>query len=377
MPTQRGARTRIAPGVFSDAIGLSAVVKIGSGKTGTQKEKRFARGTSLKEIRDWQSATRAALAKKRGRSVKGQTRGTLAADVQTYLATILNRPKYGSAKSCLAAWCEAFGHRRRSSLTLAELQAQMDRWEGSDTEPGRFAGSTLMHCKDHLVDLYRVLDVVDDADNLATKLRRPAQADPEPRAIPDAIVEEIFDAMPLSRARACLKVMAYVGLPPARLRRLKPTQLDLQAKTVFLVRRRKGKGTDEKTFGLTDRGVLAFQEFIQINAWGGVTKESLLTCFQRGVNAANRLRAKANLPLIPPVRPYDLRHTFGAATYRATGDIGAAAELLDVTLETAKRYTLSAVPDQLKKAVEALNQAYPVPEAPKKPVLQIVRAKRG
>jgi integrase len=376
MVTTRGKRTLISDGLYSDAIGLSAVVKVGK----RQKEKRFPRGTSLKEIRDWQTAVRAALTKTRRKASGPVGRGTFASDVERFLTTVTKRPSYGSAQACLNAWAEAFGDRRRVTISLAEYQAVMDGWERTEDHPdARFAGSTLNHCKDWLVQLYRTLDECDDADNVATKLRRHAQAPPEPRAIPDDIVDEILNAMLPSIARAYCKVLAHVGMPPARQRRLKPTQLDLKNKTVFLVRRRKGGGTEEKTFSLSRKGVAAFEEFVALNAWGGVTKESIYTCFLRGVAAANRKRAKEGKPLIPPLRPYDLRHTFGAKVYRKTGDIGAAAEMLDVTLETARRYTLSAIPDRIAKAVEALDgeATPPAPESqPKEPakpaLLQIV-----
>jgi len=376
--TARGKRTLISDGLYSDAIGLSAVVKVGK----RQKEKRFPKGTPIKEIREWQTNMRAALTKKRGKARGPVGRGTFASDVERFLATVTKRPSYGSAQACLNAWAEAFGDRRRSTITLADYQAVMDGWQRTEDHPdGRYSGSMLNHCKDWLVELYRTLDECEDADNVATKLRRHAQAPPEPRAIPDDIVDEILDAMLPSKARACCKVLAHVGMPPARQRRLKPTQLDLKNKTVFLVRRRKGGGTEEKTFPLTAKGVAAFEEFVAMNAWGGVKKESIYTSFLRGVGAANRARAKAGLPLIPPLRPYDLRHTFGAKVYRKTGDLGAAAALLDVTLETAKRYTLSAVPVRLAKAVEALDdETAPAteskPKEPAKPALQIVSRRR-
>lgn len=370
MPTARGKRTRIAEGVYADVLGMSAQVTVGSGPSKLQREKRFPRGTAMKEIRDWQTNQRALLTRKRGKP-KRRSKDSFAVDVTSYLTTVESRPSYGSAKACLGAWVSVFGDRRRSTLTLIELQATMDGWHRNDDNPeGRYSGSMLNHCKDHLVRLYRALDQCEDADNVATKLRRYEQADLQPRAIDDAIVDEVLAIMPPSRTRACLKIMAYVGMPPARQRRLKPADLNLAAKTVYLVRRRKGGGTEEKTFPLTEKGVEALTEFVQLNAWGGVTKESLYTCFLRGVSAVNRKRARLEQPLIAPVRPYDLRHTFGTRVYRETGDLGIAAELLDVTLQTAKRYTLTAVPDRLAKAVATLNEGTPPPSPTVKPATQ-------
>ncbi len=370
MPKDRGTRTRIAEGVYADAIGLEAVVAVGSGTTKAQKSKRFARGTSMQEIRDWQTATRAALAKKRGKKkAPRQARDTFEADVTRYLKTIESQPSHGSARACLNAWAEHFGARRRATITLADYQSVLDSWYRCEENPnGRYAGSSCAHLKDHLVNLYRVLDACNDDDNVATKLKRYAQAEPEPRAIPDDILDELIGVMRPSRTRACIKVMATFGMPPARQRRLEPKHLNIEKGTVYLVPRRKGKGTKGKTFKLSKDAIEAFKEFVAVKAWGGVTKESIYACFQRAIAAANRIRAKHQRELLPPMRPYDVRHSFGAKVYRKTGDIGAAAELLDVTLETAQRYTLSAVPDRVERAIAALDEEAPrPPAAPEEP----------
>ena len=53
----RSARTKVEPGIFRDAAGLAAVVKVG----GRQRERRFPYGTDLRVLRDWRRRTRAAL----------------------------------------------------------------------------------------------------------------------------------------------------------------------------------------------------------------------------------------------------------------------------------------------------------------------------
>ena len=68
----RGTRTRIAPGIYRDACGLAATVKVGK----LQREKRFLSDTSVKTIKSWQNETRVAL----GKLAPTATRGTFAAD---------------------------------------------------------------------------------------------------------------------------------------------------------------------------------------------------------------------------------------------------------------------------------------------------------
>ena len=55
-----------------------------------------------------------------------------------------------------------------------------------------------------------------------------------------------------------------------------------------------------------------------------------------------------------PVRPYDLRHSFGSAVYAASGDQYAVQQLLGhAQSRTTERYTLAAVSGRLKAVVAA------------------------
>jgi site-specific recombinase XerC len=193
------------------------------------------------------------------------------------------------------------------------------------------------------------------------------EADIEPRAIALEVIDEILDAMPPSKSRAMLRVTAATGHPFERQRKLVPLHVQLEQKRVFLVARKKGKGTAGRWYALTTKGVAAYREFVALDTWGGVTKEALYVCFLRGVAAANRARAAQNIPLIPPVRPYDLRHSFGTHAYAREGtDIRAVAELLDCTVETALRYTLGAVPARMQGVVDALDRPASSPPLPRR-----------
>jgi site-specific recombinase XerC len=232
------------------------------------------------------------------------------------------------------------------------------------------AGSTLNHRKTALAAVYAEFN--DEGDPNPTRgLKRFPEADVQPRAIAPEIIQEIIDAMPTSKSRAMLKVMAATGHPPERQRKLVPHHVQLDQRRVFLVSRKKGKGTAGRWYGLSKEGVDAYQEFVTQQAWGGVTKESLYTCFMRGVQAANRARAKTAKSLLPPLRPYDLRHSFGTMAYiKSKGDFRAVAELLDCTVETALRYTLGAVPVRMQAVIDAFD----APEQPApKPRKQLKR----
>lgn len=73
-----------------------------------------------------------------------------------------------------------------------------------------------------------------------------------------------------------------------------------------------------------------------------------------------RMHPRKPWPLAPDVRPYDLRHSYGTAVYRATNDIRAAQNLLrNKTLAVTMRYTLAAVDAQAQAASDALERAQP------------------
>jgi site-specific recombinase XerC len=355
MPKNRGQRKRIAEGVYSDKLGYEVVVSVGSGKHRRSKAKRFPRATGMKEMTAWQDTARGLLRKKAPKA----TTGTLRQWTRDYLKGKTSMPSFEARRADAEAWLPAFGDREPSSLTKNELQQQMNTWHEAGV-----AGSTLNHRKTALAAV--LAEFLDEDDrNPAKLIKRYPEADIEPRAIAPAIIDEILKAMPPSKSRAMLKVMAATGHPFERQRKLVPVHVQLDQRRVFLVSRKKGKGTAGRWYALTDDGVKAYQEFIDQQAWGGARRASLYVCFLRGHAAANRKRALVNAPLIPPIRPYDLRHSFGTEAYRREGDIRAVAELLDCTVETALRYTLGAVPARMQAVVDALNQPEPKVRKPR------------
>jgi site-specific recombinase XerC len=344
MPQNRGARKRVAEGVYQDAMGYEAVVVVGSGKERRQKSKRFKKATGMREMTAWQDKARGELRKKKPKVEAG----TLGAWIREYLKGVTSMPSYEGRRADAEAWILDFGDRDPRSITRVELQQQMTAWRAA-----KVAGSTLNHRKTALKAVY-ALHLDEDDPNPVAKVSRFPEADIEPRAIAFEVIDEILATMVPSKTRAMLRVMRAAGHPFERQRQLKPLHVQLEQRRVFLVARKKGKGTKGKWVPLTDEAVQAYQEFIDADAWNGVSRASIYVSFQRGVMAANRLREKAGQPLLPPYRPYDLRHSFGTWAYAANGDIRAVAELLDCTVETALRYTLGAVPTRMQATVDAL-----------------------
>ena len=69
-------RKRIGKGVYRDAYGIAATVKVGTGDGAQQREKRFPFDTKLTTIREWQDAMRAEL-RTAQRRPSAMSRGTL------------------------------------------------------------------------------------------------------------------------------------------------------------------------------------------------------------------------------------------------------------------------------------------------------------
>ena len=214
--------------------------------------------------------------------------------------------------------------------------------------------STVKHRRTALLHLWHRLDGKD----AATPVRRslvPAEPEPEPRGLPYSLVQDLLDAIPeqgqgvkgrmrdcASKTKARLTLMAYTGLPPRTIMRLRPRDVRWDAGAVFIQGRRKGKGTKGQTIPLTSAGLEALRRFDEVDCWGSFSTSSAWKSFQ-GTCAR---------PDLTGLRPYDLRHSFGTAVYAATGDLRATQQLLGhASRATTDRYTLAAVPGRLKVLV--------------------------
>ena len=348
----RGARRRIAPGVYRDDIGYAAVVSVGSGKRRQSQERRFPAGTALRTITDWQTGVRAQFKRQAKRQTihDANTAGTLRDDVQRYLALASAMPSAESRAYDLAAWVAVHGQTRTLKLTPDTLIRTHQAWAADG-----YAPSTLNHRRNALVQVYRHL--YPTAENPARLIPHTREPKGDARNVDPADVLAVLEAMRPSATRARLKVMAATGLSQARIKRVTPADLDLKARTMRLVGRRKGDGTAGRVFPLSTRGVAAWREFTKYRAWGDFANEGLPVSLRRGIEAVNVARRKVKgLTLVPDFIPYQLRHTFGTELYRVTGDIRMVAELLDCTVTTALRYTRGAVDPGMAAAVAALDR---------------------
>jgi len=389
-------RIPIAPGICRENQQLIAEVRFGSSRDGTQVRRRqaFPLGTPVNVMIAWQHGAKRDLLTARPTAAKG----SLAADIPVYLRT-LPEGKYRTESAwVLHHWSVSpLGPRARAAIVRLDLLAQISRW----LEAGVAVASVNKRLS-RLRKLYHALDGLETpAPTDAIKfLREPEQ---EPRDIPVRIVRLILDSLPghgraergerrpaVGVTKIRLRVMAWTGIPPATLRRIRPRDLDLTSARIYLRPRRKGKGADGAWVALLPPAVDALQDFAAAGLFGkpysnSSTGKSWRVGIARAATAAARYAQESGDPswvtelecLPPRCKPYDLRHSFGSEMYRRTGDIRAVSELLQhATLEMTKRYTRGAVSERVTDAVRQASATYTtVPTLPAAPAIRLVRKK--
>jgi integrase len=192
-------------------------------------------------------------------------------------------------------------------------------------------------------------------------------------AIPDRGRAARFGTRPdYSELKIRLTIMAWTGIPPIQLERLRPRDVDFVQGRMYLQPRRKGKGSPGAWVALLPDAIDAFREYARVGLWGrSFSRSSMAKSWKGAIKRVTadleREAAKTNdrtvvdtfRDAIPPrCRPYDLRHTFATEAYRVTGDLRAVAELLQhANLETTKRYTGGAVSERVTSAIAKMAHA--------------------
>lgn len=341
----------LAPGVYADAHGIKAEVSVGPRDARLRKSKRFARDTPLKTIQAWQEQTRKHLQQLAKLAPPRHTQGSLRREVRDYLQTLSKQER--TYRRCnLMAWVAVFGDRRPETLEGIELETQARRWEQAGVAKG-----TINQRRKCLRVLYRAL-YGEQGLNPAKGIRHRKEPSPEARGVPYAWVYEVLDYLKDDLDSRCrLEVIAFTGIPHARVMRLREKDYQPVEGTVYLLPRLKGEGTPGRTFPLTPEGCRAIARFIERGCFGHFSQSALRRTWRAGWERANLARAARGEKPLPWIRPYDLRHTFGTWLYDRDGDLKSVSGLLDVTMETAARYAQGAIPDRLRQAAARVGRA--------------------
>jgi integrase len=393
---------RLGPGIVRDGDALVARVRIGNSRDGTQtlRRERFPLGTDLAQIRAWQHGAKYALATA---APSAPGRGSLAADIRDFIAALPEGRYRIDTEDLLTHWMTSpLGDRDRRTITRLEVIQVISGWTT--------AGAAESTCNQRLSRLRKFFQALDGDENPTTGIARLATPKAEPRDIPARIVNLILEALPdrgragrgetrppISQSKIRLRVMAWTGIAPATLRRVRARDLDLAQGRVYLRPRRKGKGTHGAWVTLLPRAVDAFRDFAAAGLLGRTWSASSVgktwrVGLARAAAAAARVAAETGdqtwreeLSALPPnCHPYDLRHAFASEIYRETGDIGAVSELLQhASFETTKRYTRGAVSARVAAAIakagaaQATMPTIPPPVVPAAPRLRLVRHAAG
>ncbi|MGE0041508.1 MAG: tyrosine-type recombinase/integrase [Vicinamibacterales bacterium] len=381
--THRGRRKRVATGIYRDRFGFAIPVD--------GKEHRYPLGTPLEELRRAKRELMDARPARRARA------HTLDYHFDEYLKTIPDVPRPqpdGSVREGRrrrderALWrhwqAAGFGTRPPGSVKALEISQQLATWGSQPSGPrGRvLTPATLKH-------LRRLLGVVfttangRSGYNPVRDVKAVTLRYEEARAIPYALIDLIFAAMPdlgapergtakktggpgrsaVNRSRIRLLVMAYTGLPPAQLKRLEPRDLRLDDHAVLARPRRKGAGSRARLLPLSDQGVAALRAFAEANCFGSFNTRVLSRTWRAAVTRVRAAWEQARRdgvhqhpwPLADDVRAYDLRHSFGTELLLATNSLKTVGDmLLHSSRSTTARYTLGAVDPLLRDAAEKL-----------------------
>lgn len=303
-----------------------------------QREKRFPLGTPLEELRAWRKRTRADLEAIAPRA----TRGTLAADIESYLRQIKALTSARTRKSELKAWDARFGKVPRSRLTPAIVRETMGVWA-----EGGVAPKTINNRVQSLATMFRALDGARSVTPCDAIAALHVERTP-PMAVNPAIMKRVAASLakrekdgwlPTAKTRARFMVLAACGRRPSELMRAQPEDVDLRRR-VWAVR--DGKGGWSPGVYLNDDMVAAWQVFIAAQAWGPYNTSSF----------AEALR-EAGWP--KGVRPYQLRHSVGISLSEAGVDLAdVQAHMGHTRIATTRKFYVPVLGARLEAAGKAI-----------------------
>ena len=330
-------RPHSEPGIRRDANGrIRAYVRA----NGRLRFKRFPAGTSLDTVRRWRMDTRVSL------ELTKRASGTLAADIEPFLRQLADRPRLvAERRQQLEWWAARLGHLQRHAITPSDVRAALAELRQTH------AASTCNHYRQALFSLYKTLDGRDARNPVRDVAPFPNPA-PQVRGLSYDAVLSILASMSDqgsatvkgrprvdgSAAKARCRVLAFTGMRPSELMRYRPEHWDRKTQTLVVFT---GKGGRTRTIPLSSPAVEALENLESLGAIGPFSTSTVRRAF---VRAAERLGFHG-------VRPYDLRHSFGTALYRAAGDTRLVKELLGHSdSRMTERYTLGHVPEAMRAA---------------------------
>jgi integrase len=186
---------------------------------GQQRETTFPGGASIRDMKAWQTTTKAELL----RSGLIAASGTLESDLLRYMDRVRNRLAFPEKREDdVQSWLVRFGTRRRHTITRKEVSQQVKDWLATNV-----AASTIRKRITALATLYDELDG-EGINNPARGVKRPKEPDPMPNAVPPQVIDAALGALAARVERhnkgwktlARARVLAYTGMRPSQMMRL-------------------------------------------------------------------------------------------------------------------------------------------------------------
>lgn len=338
-------RTRIAEGVYRDAYGLAATVKV----AGVQRERRFPSDEPLERIKSWRVQARAELDGEKDEDAPEPTRGTFASALPKHLKQIAGRAGSKADGSHLRAWVARIGPMRVSAVKATHVRLAVADWLSAGKSPRTIR---------HRIRVLREFCAAHHVKPPLKGVKLPRVEDPHPTAVPLATIQMVAESLKRgkvgkqrcgpkrtlalvhyaesAKTRARFLVRATTGQRPSQIMRAKPADVDLQRRLWFV---RAGKGGHAIPLPLTPDMVRAWKLFAEADAWGPFDSRSFSKTIRRHGWPAN-------------VRPYNLRHTFAIDHLLAGTSLGDLQGLLGhAQIETTRRHYAPVLMALLKKTV--------------------------
>jgi site-specific recombinase XerD len=336
---------------------IRATVKV----AGRQRERRFAAGTPKKVINRWKDDEEARIRTRFPASAKPRTGapGTLAADIERVIPLRKQLASWTDYCALLRAWGPFIGHKSRDAVAKTDILAAMGAW----TEAGA-AARTINNRLSALRQAYAILDG-EQAPTPCDGVRWLKPPKSAKQLVPVHIVNrvcakllerhEAYVAGTRTRKgrpggqhalkdRARLMVMSACGKRPAEVGRAEPLDLDLERRVWY---DRTAKDGDSPGIYLNDEMLLAWQEFIDADAWGEFSEDG---------HFARRLH-DAGWPT--GVKPYNVRHS----AWTAASERGA--DLADIQvgaghkrIETTRKHYVPVLNSRMQRLSEMIDKRH-------------------
>jgi len=238
---------------------------------------------------------------------------TFADDAAEYLSLIHLASKQDQAYH-IAQWVTRFGPRVRSTITSREIRHELETWRrnGRADGDGGLKVASLNRRRTALMAMYTGLDGKSAVNIVKDVPPYDERGNIQIRALPMLAIGWIIrHTTPRSKTRARLRVLQWTGWPAKLVMEIERGDVDWQAGLIRAHRRKKGKGMPEQWVPVLEEALVAVRRLFALDAEGPFSTSGMYKSFQVAVHKENARRRRRNLPTLPHINPYAIRHSFG------------------------------------------------------------------